>query len=91
MYTQYGSEEARLLRQLLTDAHRQIRELQTQVEQLSAALLMVTLSDRRRATGSHAEGTGERERRRETPPKIEPELERRGPGRQTRAEREIQG
>ncbi len=85
MYTQYGSEEARLLRQLLTDAHRQIRELQAQVEQLSAALLMVTLSDRRRATGFHAEGTAERDRRRETAPTLEPERDRRGPGRQSTA------
>ena len=85
MHTQYGSEEARLLRQLLTDSHHQIRELQAQVEQLSAALLMVTLSDRRRATGFHAEGTSERERRREIAPAVEPERDRRGPGRQSTA------
>jgi len=91
MYTQFGSEEARLLRQLLTDAHRQIRELQAQVEQLSAALLMVTLSDRRRATGFHAEGTSERERRRETAPTVEPELDRRGRGRESSAEPEVHG
>lgn len=82
---QYGSDEARLLRQLLTDAHRQIRELQAQVDQLSAALLMLTLSDRRRATGFHAEGTGDRERRRESASAVELERDRRGRGRQSTA------
>ena len=80
MFNQYSSEEARLLRQLLTDAHGQIRELQAQVEQLSAALLMLTLSDRRRATGFHSEGA--RERRRESAPTIAPDRDRRGRGRQ---------
>jgi hypothetical protein len=81
MVDQYVSEEARLLRQLLNDAHRQIRELQSQVEQLSATLLMLTLNDRRRATGFHADGV--RERRQETAPAVTPERERRGRGRQS--------
>jgi len=81
MVDQYVSEEARLLRQLLNDAHRQIRELQSQVEQLSATLLMVTLNDRRRATGFHTDGV--RERRRETSSAVTPERERRGRGRQS--------
>jgi len=91
MHTENGSEEAYLLRQLLTDAHRQIRELQAQVEQLSAALLMVTLSDRRRATGFHADGTNERERRRETVTSVVPERERRRRGRKGTAEPEVHG
>lgn len=81
MHIEYGSEEARVLRQLLADAHKQIRALQTQVDQLAAALLLLTLNDRRRATGSHAEGSGERERRRESAPTIPPETERRSRGR----------
>jgi hypothetical protein len=83
MFNQYSSEEARLLRQLLTDAHGQIRELQAQVEQLSAALLMLTLSDRRRATGFHSEDA--RERRRESAPPVAPDRDRRGRGRQAPA------
>ena len=82
MFDQVGSEEARLLRQLLTDAHSQIRELQAQVEQLSAALLMLTLSDRRRASGFHPDGS--RERRRETST-VAPEVDRRRRGRQPSA------
>jgi hypothetical protein len=81
MHIEYGSEEARLLRQLLADAHKQIRGLQAQVDQLAAALLLLTLNDRRRATGAYAEGSGERERRRESAPTISPEAERRGRGR----------
>lgn len=83
MFNQYSSEEARLLRQLLTDAHGQIRELQAQVEQLSAALLMLTLSDRRRATGFHSDGA--RDRRRESAPTLAPERDRRVRGRQPSA------
>ncbi len=83
MLEQYSSEEARLLRQLLTDAHSQIRELQAQVEQLSAALLMLTLSDRRRAIGFHPDGS--RERRREDASTLAPERERRGRGRRPSA------
>jgi len=83
MFDQSSSEEARLLRQLLTDAHSQIRELQAQVEQLSAALLMLTLSDRRRASGFHPDGS--RERRRESTSSVAPERDRRGRGRQPSA------
>jgi hypothetical protein len=83
MLNEYSSEEARLLRQLLTDAHRQIRELQTQVEQLSATLLMLTLSDRRRASEFHSDGA--RERRRESAPPVAPERDRRVRGRQSSA------
>lgn len=82
MFDPYSSEEARLLRQLLTDAHSQIRELQAQVEQLSAALLMLTLSDRRRASGFHDDS---RERRRESTSPVAPERDRRGRGRQPSA------
>lgn len=81
MQIEYGSEEARLLRQLLADAHKQVRALQTQVDQLAAALLLLSLNDRRRATGSHAEDSGERERRRESASTIPPDTERRGRGR----------
>ena len=77
MTSPFGSEEAYLLRQLLNDAHRQIRELQAQVEQLSAALLVATLNDRRRATGFRAEGSGARERRRESAVPFPPEIDRR--------------
>jgi hypothetical protein len=83
MFNQYSSEEARLLRQLLTDAHTQIRELQAQVEQLSSALLMLNLSDRRRASEFHPDGS--RERRRESAPTVAPERDRRGRGRQPSA------
>jgi hypothetical protein len=83
MHIEYGSEEARLLRQLLADAHQQIRGLQAQVDQLAAALLLLTLNDRRRATGSHAEGSGGRDRRRESVATIQPERDRRGRGRQS--------
>ena len=83
MFNESSSEEARLLRQLLTDAHTQIRELQAQVEQLSSALLMLTLSDRRRAAGFHPDGS--RERRRESASKVAPERDRRVRGRQPSA------
>jgi hypothetical protein len=83
MFNEYSSEEARLLRQLLTDAHTQIRELQAQVEQLSSALLMLTLGDRRRASGFHPDGS--RERRRESASTVAPERDRRGRGRQPSA------
>ena len=82
---QHPSEEVRLLQQLLSDAHHRIRELQAQVQQLSAALLMVTLSDRRRATGFHAPDSSERERRRESNAAVSPVRERRGPGRRNTA------
>jgi hypothetical protein len=88
MHIEYGSEEARLLRQLLADAHQQIRGLQAQVDQLAAALLLLTLNDRRRATGSHAEGGGGRERRRESVAMMRPDRDRRGRGRQSATQSE---
>ena len=57
-------EEADLLRVLLADAHSRIRELQAQVADLSTALLTITLNDRRFATGSRPDGSGDREHRR---------------------------
>ena len=84
MDSKYFSEDARLLQQLLSDAHHRIRELQGQVQQLSAALLMITLSDRRRATGFQAPDSGARERRREINPTA-PDRDRRGPGRRNTA------
>ena len=77
---EYSSEEARVLRQLLTDAHGQIRQLQVQVEQLSKALLLLTLGDRRRASQLLSDGV--RERRRESSPPFAPEFERRRVSRQ---------
>lgn len=57
-------EEADLLRVLLAEAHSRIRELQAQVADLSTALLTITLNDRRFATASRADGSGDREHRR---------------------------
>jgi hypothetical protein len=72
-------DEARLLRDLLAEAHSRIRELQFQVDQLSEELLAIRLSDRRRATGSH---TGsERERRLGSVRITELDMDRRGCGR----------
>jgi len=54
MATQDRTGETRLLRELLADAHRRVRELQLQLDRLSEELLAVRLSDRRRASESHA-------------------------------------
>ena len=51
---QDGTEETRLLRELLAEAHSRVRELQLQLDRLSEELLAVRLSDRRRASESHA-------------------------------------
>jgi hypothetical protein len=48
---EFGSPEAQVLRELLADAHTRIRELEEEVERLTAALLTARLSDRRRAYG----------------------------------------
>ena len=71
-------EEADLLRVLLADAHSRIRELQAQVADLSTALLTFTLSDRRFAAGSRADGSGVRERRRALSSTRVPGTDRRG-------------
>jgi hypothetical protein len=55
MTFQYIPGEAFLLRELLSDAHRQIRELRAQVDRLTAALVTRSLSDRRRAVMPHVE------------------------------------
>jgi hypothetical protein len=61
--TRSGHVEAELL-ELLADAHSRIRGLEAHVEQLTEALLTISLNDRRRATGSHADRGRDRERRR---------------------------
>ena len=85
MNLQDSSEETRFLRELLADAHSRIRELQAQVDQLSAELLALRLGDRRLATGSGADGSSERERRRPGACPVEPELDRRRRGRHSGA------
>jgi hypothetical protein len=75
--TTHHAEEAHLLRSLLADAHSRVRELQTQVAGLVSALLTLSLSDRRRATGPHGEGRSEGERRRAGIHTTEPRKERR--------------
>ena len=54
MATPDRTEETRLLRELLAEAHSRVRELQLQLDRLSKELLAVRLSDRRRASDSHA-------------------------------------
>ena len=85
MTTQSGHVQADLLRELLADAHSRIRELQAQVEYLTAALLTISLTDRRRATGSHAAGSRDRERRRAPVCTAESGTDRRGRGRNSRS------
>ena len=71
MDTNFGSPEAHVLRELLADAHTRIRELEEEVERLTAALLTARLSDRRRAYG------GDRRRRDEAHPERRTGRERR--------------
>jgi uncharacterized protein Yka (UPF0111/DUF47 family) len=55
------TNEARLLRDLLSEAHAHIRELERRVDSLANALLKQMLNDRRRPVASL--GHVERERR----------------------------
>ena len=64
MASQYIPGEAFLLRELLSDAHSQIRELKAQVERLTAALVARSLSDRRCAVMPHVERRAGDDRRR---------------------------
>ena len=64
MTTQGTPEEVGLLRELLSDAHSRIRDLQVQVQRLAAALLTRSLSDRRRAVEPHPERRTGLDRRR---------------------------
>jgi hypothetical protein len=61
MIYQDSIEEARLLQDLLSDAHARIRELQSSLDRLADELLTLKLNDRRRPVGSHS--NVERERR----------------------------
>ena len=54
MAAQDRTEETRLLREFLAEAHSRVRKLQLQLDRLSEELLAVRLSDRRRASESHA-------------------------------------
>jgi len=58
-----GTEEARLLQDLLTDAHARVRELESRVDWLANELLTRMLNDRRRALGSPVDVKRERRRR----------------------------
>ena len=66
MSIQYIQGEVFLLRELLSDAHSQIRELQVQIERLSAALVARSLTDRRSAVEPHVERRVGPERRSES-------------------------
>jgi hypothetical protein len=83
MTTRSSSMEADLLRELLAEAHARIRELDAQVEHLGAALLTISLNDRRSATGSSVDGSGHRERRRAVVSAAVPAIERRAGGRRS--------
>jgi hypothetical protein len=56
-----SSDEARLLQELLAEAHARIRELQSSLDRLADELLTLKLNDRRHPVGSHSKV--ERERR----------------------------
>ena len=60
--TRDSAEEARLLRGLLDDAHRRIRELQFRLDQFSGDLLTLKLNDRRHSTEPHGQLKHERRR-----------------------------
>ena len=61
-----SAEEARLLRGLLDDAHRRIRELQFRLDQFSGDLLTLKLNDRRHSTEPRGQLKHERRRDRAT-------------------------
>ena len=67
-------EKARVLEDLLSDAHARIRELQSHVEQLADELLTLQVNDRRNPARSRS--NVERERRRPVVHAIESEKER---------------
>ena len=67
-------EKARLLRDLLDDAHRRIRELQSRVDQLADELLTIKLFDRRQLNESHGHIEHERRRARMHAAKPEPSI-----------------
>ena len=69
-----NAENARLLQELLADAHARIRELQSQVDQLAHELLTLQVNDRRNPVGSRS--NVERERRRTAVHAIESNKER---------------
>ena len=71
-----STEEARLLQDLLADAHARIRELQSRVYQLADELLALKMNDRRSPVGSHS--NIERERRRTVVHAAESQGEHRG-------------
>jgi hypothetical protein len=73
-----SADEARLLQELLADAHARIRELQSRVDQLADELLTLQVNDRRSPVGSHS--NVERERRRSVVHAIESQRERIEPG-----------
>lgn len=62
MGAQTSTEEVRVLKDLLADAHARIRELQYHVDQLADELVTLQVNDRRNPVGSR--GNVERERRR---------------------------
>ena len=74
-----STEEARLLRGLLDDAHRRIRELQIRLDQFSDDLLTLKLNDRRHSNEAHSQL--KHERRRDKAPLAIAEEEYRGQGR----------
>jgi hypothetical protein len=57
-----SAEEAYLLRGLLDDAHRRIRELQSRLDRFSDDLLTLKLSDRRHSNAAHGQLKHERRR-----------------------------
>jgi len=69
-----NAENARLLQELLADAHARIRELQSHVDQLAHELLTLQVNDRRNPVGSRS--NVERERRRSAVHAIESKQER---------------
>ena len=73
MYNLNRAEEARVLQDLLADAHARIRELRSHVEQLSDELLTLQVNDRRSSVRSH--DNVERERRRTVVHAIESQKE----------------
>jgi hypothetical protein len=80
MVTPNSADEARLLQDLLADAHARIRELQSRVDQLADELITVKVNDRRCSIGSHS--NVERERRRAVVHAIESQRERIDPRQQ---------
>jgi len=76
-----GTDEVRLLQDLLAEAHARIRELKSHVDLLADELLTLQVNDRRSPLGSH---NIERERRRTVVHAIESQKEKIEPGWQER-------